>query len=126
MKRRSFVKRLASVAVIAAAVKVNAAGSSADWHRIADEANTFGPHDTVQTRLRKFNELTGAGLSFAWIDLDGRYVRTNKFYGENHGGRRCLVFQDGKGTGYMDREAFLHWTAQVGLGYRIAKAQASQ
>lgn len=85
--------------------------------------NTFTEGDTVQQRLEKFNQLTGAGLSFGFIDVRGEYVKTEKFYGENSRGRRCLIFRDGHATGLMDKETFMHWTAQVALGYRMRMEQ---
>jgi hypothetical protein len=78
------------------------------YHRVADETNTFGPDDTLEVRLCKFNELTGMDLTLSGPD------RTK---------RRKLVYPDGRTTGLMNEETMMHWTAQVGFGYRWAKAQ---
>lgn len=123
MRRRNFIKSAAVALAMATTVKANASAPPADWYKIADETNTFSSSDTIQQRLEKFNQLTGMNVSLGYIGAGGRYVRTNKFYGEKSCGRRCLVYADGCGTGYMDRETMMHWTAQVALGYRIARAQ---
>lgn len=123
MKRRNFVKAIAGAAAVAAIpVAISAGDNPVDWRRV-DEANTFGPNDTIQQRLEKLRKLMGTNITLGYIGVHGEYVRTDKFYGENSGGRRCLIFSDGHGTGYMDKETMMHWTAQVALGYRIATAQ---
>lgn len=116
MKRRNFVKGLTGLAAVVAAPRITYAEwpdsweRAAQWKKVADETNTFGPNDTLDTRLEKFNELTGMELRLLGPSPKGLY---------------CLVYTDNKYTGYMDRETLMHWTAQVGLGYRLAKAQRS-
>jgi hypothetical protein len=98
-----------------------------DWRRMADETNAFSPDDTLEVRLQRFNELTGLGLTVSepcrhgkvtMVDKDGKPLRT-----EDRSSWRRFVYPDGRTTGPMDEETMMHWTAQVGFGYRLAKAQ---
>lgn len=125
MQRRNFIKGIAGAMVITSIpVAVSASDDSVDWQQV-DNVNTFNPDDTIHQRLEKLRKLMGTNITLGYIGVHGEYVRTDKFYGENNGGRRCLIFSDGHGTGYMDKETMLHWTAQVALGYRIATARAN-
>lgn len=84
----------------------------------ARPVNTFSESDTPEQRLRKFNKLTGLELRFAYLDARHQYQPHDRFYG-----RRCLMRKNGQTTGFMDKETFMHWTAQVALGYRLRMEQ---
>lgn len=131
MRRRNFIAGVASMTAVALPMVMSAADvRAANWRRIADETNTFGPDDTLEIRLRKFNELTGIDLTLSdpcghrykkviMAGKHGKPIRT-----EDQSTWRCFVYPDGSSTGSMDEETMMHWTAQVALGYRLAKAQA--
>lgn len=110
MERRKFITGtgVAVAAVVLPMATLPASAPSKNWRRIADETNTFGPNDTLEVRLEKFNELTRMNL---------------RVCGPNPDGLHCFVYTDNRYTGWMDEETMMHWTAQVGLGYRLAKAQ---
>lgn len=104
MKRRDLIGMLGASAV---AVTVPFSTKSAAI------TNTFRQEDTPEERLEKFNALIGLSLTFGphWLTKHGKF------------GERCLMEGDRHFTGPMSKETFMHWTAQVALGYRIAKAQ---
>jgi hypothetical protein len=96
MNRRDVIKGLAGTGLFVA-VAPAVSGTP---------VNTFGPDDTLEVRLRKFNQLTGLRLTFSKV---------------NRKGERSFMYPDGHSTGSMDEETMMHWTAQVGLGWRLAK-----
>lgn len=130
MERRNFIAGLASATAVALPLVATAAEARAgEWKRIADKTNTFGPDDTLEVRLRKFNDLTGMELTLSpprgrkykkvhMADKHGKELRV-----EDQSEWRSFVYADGQRTGSMDEETMMHWTAQVGYGYRLAKAQ---
>lgn len=134
------------MAVVAATVKVNASGLPSDWKRLADEANTFTQEDTLAQRIEKLNALMGTKLTLhldqmpkitrenpVWRkEYEATYMNypsTNIFdHDQEDGGMGDagwrVSLRDGKWhTGSMRLKEMFHWTAQIGLGYRIAKAQ---
>ncbi len=103
-QRRNLIKTLGAVAVVSSIPRVS---------KGATVENSFHQDDTAEQRLHKFNNLTGLSLTF------GAHWRT----GHSTFGERCLMDGDKHFTGPMNEETFMHWSAQVALGYRIAKAQ---
>jgi 4-amino-4-deoxy-L-arabinose transferase-like glycosyltransferase len=130
VRRRQFIAGAASMTAVVLPWAMSAVEAKASYARhLANKTNTFGPDDTLEVRLQKFNELTGMGLTLSepdgskWqkvqvCDKQGNFLRV-----EDQSKWRRFVYPDGHMTGSMDEETMMHWTAQVGFGYRLAKAQ---
>lgn len=134
MRRRDFAKTLALASgFITAPILVK--GSSLI-------ANSFKEEDTLSERIRKFNVQTGSNLvlmyrhTFVWksfgLDFakndpcrgDTITLKGSEVYQDQETGLRFWLEEDGKHfTGDMTAHEMFHWTAQVALGYRMAKNQ---
>ena len=132
MKRRNFTKAMALVCG-GLAFPLNVSGKV---------ENNFEQKDTLSERIRKFNTQTGLSLvlmyrhTSVWKDFgldfakdDPQHGETITFTGDDvyqdqETGFRFWLEEDGKHfTGEMTAYEMFHWTAQVALGYRIAKNQ---
>lgn len=150
MQRRNFITGTIAAAVVAfpvARLPVNGLAA-------AESSNTFTQADTLIQRINKFNELTGMRFTIGWrwinaewrelsngsrwsIPPDTMDARNLEFvqitgdycgYEDDHKRFMWRVFlvENGKRwSGDMMPGEMFDWTAQVGFGYRIAKAQGS-
>lgn len=138
MQRRKFIGGL----TVAALLPLPAVVGSSDvdqWFVRQAQANTFTEEDTLVERVAKLNALMGTDYV-----LDVEYPkewerqtppvhkdellharRSQLVDDPRHPSRwRAYLKRNGEHwTGSMQPIEFLHWTAQVALGYRLAKVQ---
>lgn len=145
MQRRNFITGTAAT-VVASAVVALPLGGSVDCLAAQVKLNTFSPDDTLAQRTEKLNALMGTRFKVrADYPEEWDTVEWNK-PGPDHLDEDYLLAatsarldptpttkwtwgvyleHDGqRWSGNMTPVEYLHWTAQVALGYRIAKVQA--
>jgi hypothetical protein len=147
MQRRNFIAGTIGAATVFA---IPFGHNSADCLAAQKSLNTFAQDDTLAQRVDKLNDLMGTRFLLhldrlpEHIENDPKfraeYVTTYMDYpsdsvfdadrsegGMGDVGWRVSLWRDGQRyTGCMRLSDMFDWTAQVALGYRIAKAQAGQ
>lgn len=144
MNRRTFTTGLA-VAAAVVAVPVSAKSSNPDdWFQREREANTFTEDDNLTERLDKLNALMGTDYEIrVFMPDEWRKARSGRKYplppvteaellaatgprliqGVKYEWGVHLRRNGKRWTGNMSPVEYLDWTAQVALGYRLARAQ---
>lgn len=141
MQRRNFVTAMAGAAAVMALPVASFATQLS--------VNAFTANDTLAQRIEKLNALMGTRFALRldampkgvrddpkWrAELERTYMNypaTHIFDGDRGDGGggdvgwRISLWQDGKQfTGSMRLTQMFHWTAQVALGYRLAKGQTA-
>lgn len=145
MQRRNFITGTVATAAVLA---LPMGHDSADCYAAQGRLNTFSDDDTLPQRVEKLNALMGTKFTLhldkvpelarddpKWrAECEAMFVNCPAKHvfddpkeegGMGDVGWRVSLWQDGKRfTGCMGVKPMFHWTAQIALGYRMAKEQA--